>query len=111
MHSGQQGRIKTAVCDIEVEDMPKCPPIARILAYTILPDRAATGCPLGRGALADSVVGMRSLAPRAPRCGSDGGFAAVHSYVARPPPLGSPWGSADLSDNSRCATWDQLERV
>src|ERR1019366_2811926 len=27
---------------MEVRDLPKCPPIARILAYTILPDRAAT---------------------------------------------------------------------
>src|ERR1035438_8068794 len=61
MHSGQQGRIKTAVCDIEVEDMPKCRPIARIQAYTILPDRAATGRPLGRGGLADYMAGMRSL--------------------------------------------------
>ena len=60
MHS-EQGRTKTAVCDIKVEDMPKCRPIARIQAYTILPDRAATGCPLGRGALADYVAGMRSL--------------------------------------------------
>src|ERR1022692_4484661 len=77
MHSGQQGRIKTAVCDIEVEDMPKCRPIARILAYTLLPDRAATGCPLGRGALADSAAGMRSDGR-----GSDWGFTAVHFYVA-----------------------------
>jgi hypothetical protein len=27
---------------MEVRDLLKCPPIARILAYTILPDRAAT---------------------------------------------------------------------
>src|ERR1022692_2022791 len=84
MHSGQQGRIKTAVCDIEVEDMPKCRPIARILAYTILPDRAATGCPLGRGALADSVAGMRSGPRGYPARGSDWGFTAVHFCVAHP---------------------------
>ena len=64
----------------------KCPPIARILAYTILPDRAATGCPLGGGALADSVAGMRSGPRGYPGRGSDWGFTAVHFYVARLPP-------------------------
>src|ERR1039457_3401134 len=55
-------------------DLPKGLPIAIILAYTILPDRAAT-------------VRERWLITRqacAPGRGSDWGFTAVHFYVARP---------------------------
>ena len=37
------------VCDIEVEALHKCGPIARILAYTILPDRDGMRRPVPPG--------------------------------------------------------------
>ena|ERR1035438_6785196 len=62
------------VRDMRVRDLPKCPPIAGILAYTTLPDRAAT-------------VRERWLTPCRHALphgrGSDWGFTVVHFYVAR----------------------------